>query len=37
MKLRTKVKMVPTPKGQDRWLPIPFRWDAGGPYLPPTL
>lgn len=37
MKLRTRVKMVPTPKGQERWLLIPFRWDAGGPYLPPTL
>lgn len=37
MKLRTKVKMVPTPKGQERWLLIPFRWEAGGPYLPPNI
>jgi hypothetical protein len=37
MRLRTSIKMTPTPKGQERWLLIPFSWDKGEPYLPPTL
>jgi protein TonB len=37
MRLRSKVRMVPTPKGQERWLRIPFKWGERGPYLPPTL
>lgn len=37
MKLRSKMKMTPTPKGQERWVLVPFRWSAAGPYLPPTF
>jgi len=33
--LSTKMKMVPTPKGEQRWLLIPFAWDKTRPYLPP--
>jgi len=34
--LSTKMKMVPTPKGETRWLLVPFAWERGGPYLPPS-
>jgi hypothetical protein len=37
MKLRTKIKMTPTPKGQERWVLVPFRWGEQGPYLAPGL
>jgi len=37
MSLRTKIKMVPTPKGQAKWVLVPFRWDKRGPYLPPQF
>ena len=36
MKLRSKMKMVPTPKGQERWVLVPFEWSSQGPYLPPA-
>jgi TonB family protein len=35
MKLRSKMKMVVPPAGQDRWVLVPFRWDPRGPYLQP--
>jgi len=37
MALRSKIKMVPTPKGQERWVLVPFKWTKQGPYLPPSL
>ena len=36
MKLRTKIRMVPPPKGQERWLLVPFRWDERGPHHQPA-
>jgi TonB family protein len=35
MTLRQKVKMVPTPKGQTRWVLVPFAWDKSEPYNQP--
>ena len=37
MALRTKTRMQPTPKGQTRWVLVPFAWTKTGPYIPPSL
>jgi len=37
MTLRSKVRMTPVSKGEQRWLLIPFKWGEQGPYLAPTL
>jgi TonB family protein len=37
MALRTKTRMQPTPKGQTRWVLVPFAWPKTGPYVPPSL
>lgn len=37
LKLSSKIKMRPTPKGETRWLLVPIRWGEQSPFLPPSL